>query len=197
MTTVRAWLARHILPHEPALRAQLQRWRLPDDLDVDDVIQESYAKLASREDVSGIRTPRNYLFQIARSIILMHVRHSRVISIQALDYIGDLGSSDEPNVETQVSDREQLRLLAHAVAELAEPDRTVFMLRALQDLSHRQIGEQVGMSANAVQKNLAKSLLALMTRLGRGGNAPRHASSTGAAEEYPDTHVQARDKRRD
>src|SRR5687767_3824919 len=99
-----AWLARNILPHEPALRFQIKRWRLPEGLDVDDVVQESYAKLAAREDVSDIRAPKNYLFQIARSIILMHLRRSRVVSIQAIENLGDLALAlDEPTVETQVS----------------------------------------------------------------------------------------------
>ena len=43
------WLGRHVLPHEPALRAWLRRRRL-DGLEIDDVIQETYTRLvAGRE----------------------------------------------------------------------------------------------------------------------------------------------------
>ena len=193
-----AWLARNILPHEPALRFQIRRWRLPEGLDVDDVVQESYAKLAAREDVSDIRAPKNYLFQIARSIILMHLRRSRVVSIQAIENLGDLAlAADEPTVETQVSDREQLRLLAQAVADLPETSRTAFLLRTVDELSHREIGARLGMSVNAVQKNLAKSLLMLMSQLGRGGNQPAQASSRRGQEDTREDHVDARNQRRD
>ena len=68
------WLARCVLPHEPALRAWLARWRLQDLL-VDDVVQEAYAVLAARESVEDIRNPRSYLFQTARS------SHTRVIRV--------------------------------------------------------------------------------------------------------------------
>src|SRR5690606_368265 len=82
-----AWLSRNILPHEPALRQQLVRWRIPHDMDVNDVIQEAYAKLATLETVEDIKNPKAYFYQVARSIILMHVRRSRVVSIQAVDHI--------------------------------------------------------------------------------------------------------------
>src|SRR5690606_11341397 len=78
------WLARHVLPHEPALRAWLARWRL-EDLLVDDIVQETYSVLAAREAVDDIRNPRSYFFQTARSIILMHLRRSRVVSIRAVE----------------------------------------------------------------------------------------------------------------
>ena len=43
------WLGRHVLPHEPALRAWLRRRRLG-GLEIDDIIQETYTRLvAGRE----------------------------------------------------------------------------------------------------------------------------------------------------
>ncbi|CCW20018.1 hypothetical protein EBBID32_43890 [Sphingobium indicum BiD32] len=40
------WLAREILPHETALRRWLRK-RVPEDLTMDDVVQETYARLAT------------------------------------------------------------------------------------------------------------------------------------------------------
>jgi RNA polymerase sigma factor (sigma-70 family) len=184
------WLARHILPHEPALRAQLMRWRLPDGLDEDDVVQECYARLASLDSVAEIRTPKNYLFQAARSIIFAHLRHSQVVSIRAVDDLEQIGAAvdDHPGPETQTSDREQLHLLASAIAELPEPGRKAFMLRTIEELSHREIGQRLGMSDNAVQKSVAKSLHFLMRRLGRGGNTDDRASTSKTSYERRSAH---------
>jgi RNA polymerase sigma factor (sigma-70 family) len=182
------WLARHILPHEPALRLQIGRWRLPDGLEADDVIQEAYARLAAMESVAEIRGPKNYLYQIARSIMLTHIRHAQVVSIRSVDDLAQVGAvADEPGPETQVSDREQLHLLALAVAELPEPNRKAFLLRTIEELSHREIGQRLGLSDNAVQKSIAKSVTLLMRRLGRGGTVDDEASMSQPTREVRST----------
>ena len=186
------WLAQNVLVHEPALRSKLGHWRLPDGLDPDDVVQECYAKLAVLPDISGIRDSRSYLFQVARSIVLMHIRRSRTVSIQAIERIEDFDlPADDVSPEIQVSDREQLRQLALAIAEMPEPSRTAFMLRMIEGLGHRDIGRRLGMSVNAVQKNLARSLHLLSIRLGRGGMLSSDASSTRTVQmiENKDAHA--------
>lgn len=197
VSTERAlWLARHILPHEPWLRAFIARMRLPEDLDVDDVVQEAYGKLASLESVDDVRNPRNYLYSVARMIVLMHIRRSKIVSIRAVD---DLESyavpANDPSPEQQVSDREQLHLLGLAVAELPEPSRKAFLLRMIDELSHKEIAERLGMSDNAVQKNIAKSIGILLKRLGRGGNGDAGASSIAQPHENRGSDDTARDER--
>jgi RNA polymerase sigma factor (sigma-70 family) len=192
------WIARNVLPHEPALRAQIMRWRLPDDLEADDVVQEAYSKFASVDSVDDVRNAKNYLFMIAHNIIVSHVRHSRVVSIRAVDNLEGLGvAADEPSPESQVSDREQLQLLAVAVSDLPEPARTAFLMRVVDELPHRTIGARLGMSDNAVQKNIAKSIVLLLARLGRGGNPEGGASSVRNGKEAQAAYGQTRGERGD
>ena len=192
------WLSRSILPHEAALRSQLSRWRLPQDLEADDVIQECYAKLATLEDVETIANPKAYFFQIARSIILMHVRKSRVVSIQAVEHIDQIAvASEEPGPDVQVSDRQQLRLLARMIAALPKASQMAMTLRLVHELSHREIGERLGMTPNAVQKSLAKSLSTFVQQLGRGGMDGAQASRDRIQRIDQPLHVETRDQRRD
>jgi len=193
-----AWLSHHILPHEPALRAQLSRWRVPDDLDDDDVIQEAYARLATLEDIGDIRNPKAYFFQIARSIILMHVRRSRVVSIQAVERIEQLGiASEDPGPEVQASDRQQLHLLATMIARLPNSSRMAMTLRLVHELSHREIGEKLGMTTNAVQKVLAKTLAKFIQQLGGSETCASTATPDHVVRDHQLSHVQTRDQRRD
>ncbi len=172
------WLARHILPHEPALRAWLSRWRL-DDLDTDDIVQETYTVLASRPSIGDIHNPRAYCFQTARSIILMHLRRSRVVSIRAVEDIDRLGPiADDPSPEQQVSDREQLHILTQAMAELPDQGRQALMLRFIDGLPQHEVGRRMGISENAAQKHIAKSVQKLMNLFGRGGKDVVQASIT-------------------
>ena len=66
------WLALHVLPCEPRLRSWLARRRVV-DLDIDDIVQETYAVLAELDSVAHIRNPRTYVYSVAHSIILQHV----------------------------------------------------------------------------------------------------------------------------
>lgn len=192
------WLSRYILPHEPALRVQLARWRVPPDLEIDDVIQETYAKLAILDDVDNIRNPKSYFFQSARSVVLMHVRRSRVVSIKAVEQIEQLPvASDEPGPELQASDRQQLHLLATMVAQLPKISQTAVILRFVHELSHREIGSRLGMSTNAVQKSLAKSLSTFIQQLGRGGTDGSKVSKDRFVRDNPPRHVETREQLRD
>lgn len=193
-----AWLSRQILPHEPALRAFLSRGTMPHDLDVDDVVQEAYAKLATLEDVEAVRNPRAYFCQVARSIILMHIRRSRVVSIQAVEQVDRLGvACDYPGPDVQVADRQQLRLLAEMIAALPDASRDAMTLLLVKERSHREIGEQLGMSTNAVQKRLAKSLSTFIRELGRGGTDGSQASRDHLVRDDQPRHAKARDQFRD
>lgn len=162
------WISRNILPHEIALRQIIRKWRLPFSLDTDDIIQESYAKIAGLRSVSDIISPRSYLFQVARSIFLMHIRRAKLVPIEyAADLEYTLSTGNDLSPEMEASDREQLRHLAHAVAQLPEPGRTAFVMRFINELSHQRIGLRLGLSENAVQKMLAKTLNRLAHQIGR------------------------------
>lgn len=173
------WVAEHIVPLEPALRRKLAMWRLPIGLEVDDVVQECYVKLAQLPDVRSIHTPAAYLHRIARSLVLQHIRHMRVVPIDSVSEFERLHvRSDVPTPEEVVADREQLLLLAHSVLDFAPAARIVFEMRIMDDLPYRDIARHLGISENAVQKQMARCLKILMKRLGRGGSAPAQASMT-------------------
>lgn len=191
-------MARHILPHERALRNLLSRWRLPHDLDADDVVQEAYGRLAAMASVDHIQSGRGYLFIVARSILVSHVRHSRVVSIRSVEEMELVDiPCDEPSPEDFSSDREQLHLLALAVSELPEPSRSAFLLRTIDEMSHREIGVRLGMTDNAVQKSIAKSIVKLLKLLGRGGYGDGGASNAQSQRRDSTQNVKARDEQRD
>jgi RNA polymerase sigma-70 factor (ECF subfamily) len=171
--------------------------RLPEDLDIDDVVQEAYSKLAAMESIEDIRNPRTYIFSIARTIVLMHVRRSKVVSIRAVDDIENYPiASGDPSPEQQTSDRQQLHLLGLAVAELPEPGRKAFLLRMIDELSHKEIGKRMGMTENAVQKSIANSVGLLIKRLSRGGNGSAGASMEAQQQRDEEPDDTARDERR-
>ncbi|MCX6950974.1 MAG: RNA polymerase subunit sigma-24, partial [Verrucomicrobia bacterium] len=55
------WFAEHVLPHEPMLRAWL-RGRFPSLADLDDVVQETFARVLQAYAHAPIGSPKAFLF---------------------------------------------------------------------------------------------------------------------------------------
>ncbi|CCW17841.1 FIG006045: Sigma factor, ECF subfamily [Sphingobium indicum BiD32] len=170
------WLAREILPHETALRRWLRK-RVPEDLTMDDVVQETYARLATISAPSAIANPRAYFFQTARSVILMHLRRSLIVSMESLiDYRESQIPDSSPPADEQVLWRQQLRYFLNHIEQMPDKARQAFELRVWGNLSFAEIGQRIGMTENAVQKNVARNLRILSCRMAEGGFLPCEAS---------------------
>ena len=172
------WFLRNILPHEPALRGWLSRGALP-GVDADDIIQEAYSILAELESVDGIRHPRAYLFQVARSIITRHVRRARIVPIHAVEDLERLDPlDDEASPEQRTIDRDELRQLARAIAAMPAKTQEAFVLRRVRGLSQREVAARMRISENTVETHISRGVLFLIDWFGRGGNKRSQTSKT-------------------
>lgn len=170
------WLARQVLPHEPALRAWLRRRRI-EGLEIDDVVQEAYAVLAGLASVDHIESPRAYAFQTAQSVILRHLRRARVVRIDTFDNLEMLNIPvDEASPELQTSSRQELRRVADLIASLPPKCREAFSLRKMEGLSQRDVARRMGISESTVEKHIGRALRTLMDAMKDGGNYPPNAS---------------------
>jgi RNA polymerase sigma factor (sigma-70 family) len=164
------WFLRNILPHEPALRGWLLRNTLP-GIDAGDVIQESYTILAELESVDAIRHPRAYLFQVARSVIVRHVRRARIVPIHTVEDLDQLDHPDSsPSPEQYAIDRDELRQLARAIAAMPPKTREAFVLRRVEGLSQRDIATQMRISENTVETHISRGIQFLIDWFGSSGN---------------------------
>ena len=157
-----SWLARNVLPHEPALRAWLRRRRV-DGLETDDIIQETYAVLAGVASVDHIAAPRAYAFQIAQSLIYRHVRRARIARFEPLgDVEGMDQAHDAPSPEHQVWARDELRHVTELIAGLPARCREAFTLRRIEGLSQRDVALRLGITESTVEKHIGRALRSLM-----------------------------------
>lgn len=175
------WLAQHIVPHERAIRSWLAR--RTHDLDIDDIIQEMYARLASLEDAESIRNPRQYAAQTAISIALNLARHARVVPMIPIGDFEELSlASQEPSPERTVNSQDELRELESNLQELPPLCRKAFLLRRVDGLSQKEVADKLGISVKTVEKYMARSVRFLIEIYGRGGSGGAQVSKEGAAE---------------
>lgn len=192
------WLSRHVLKHEPALRAWLGRRRIA-GLEIDDIVQETYARLIAVKQVEGIGNVKNYMFQTAYSVVVSHVRRAKIVPFETVTDLEQLGSTRDFSPEDQVIDRDELNRLARAIATLPGKVRDVFVLRRVNGLSQRDVARELGLSESTVEKHMSRSIYLLMNLISNSGNEPSRASRAWGAKLRRDHAGKAakRDSQRD
>lgn len=159
------WVAREIMPHESGVRAWL-RSRVRSSDDVDDIIQEAYAKLAGLTAYRQIARPDAYFFQTARNLWIDHIRRARLVRFEAIADVDTLAAVyDAPSPEQIVSDREELSLVLRLVETLPARCRDIFRLRKIEGLTQREIASRIGVSESIVENDGVKGLALLIRAL--------------------------------
>lgn len=152
------WLAENVLPHERDLRLWLKRY-VGNVADVDDVIQESFAVLISLEKFDHIHSPRNYLFTVAKSVVLQGLRRARVVPIETLGELDRLDiQADAESPEKYASTMQELRLIGKQISQLPRKCKEAFVMRKVHGIAQRDIARRMGISENTVEKHIGKAL---------------------------------------
>src|SRR5687768_15265859 len=104
------WFAEQVQPHEPALRGYLRG--ILDAADVDDVVQETYARLLRARERGPIDSPRGLLFATARNVARDLFRRRAAANTFPIAQIDQSRVFDEsPGVAETVSRRQETDLL--------------------------------------------------------------------------------------
>ena len=176
------WLANNVLPHEPLVRARLARVYMA-DLDVDDVVQEMYARILSAPALEMVRYPRQYAIQTAKGIIIDHLRRSRVVSIISGESLEQLDVAlPEVSAEDRLEFQGEIQEVANALAHIPETYRETLILRRVEGLSQRETAQRLGVTEKMAEYYLARSVMMLTKLFGRGGK-PRARSSKSSVGE--------------
>lgn len=150
------------------LRQFLLRMKVPEH-DVQDVVQESLARLLRYRDSEPATAWQALLYRIAINVVRDRARHARVersvAQESASSAIVDEAASHEPSPEQHASDRQQLALMQAAVMRLPPRCREVYLLHRIEGMTYPEIARHGGVSLKAVEKNIARALRLLREQL--------------------------------
>ncbi len=160
-----AWVADRVMPHEGKVRAWLSRSKMKQE-DIDDVIQETYCRLSSLDDVAAIDRPDAYFFSIARNLLTSQMRRQRIVHIEAIADVEALTPFDEnPSPERQVSGRMEVERVREIVAGLPERCRLIFEMRKIEGISQKEIALRLGVTESTVENDAAKGVRLVLAAL--------------------------------
>lgn len=152
------WFAEFIQPHESMLRGWL-RSRFGTQCDVDDLVQETYLRIAQARARGEVQAPKAFLFAAARNIALDQLRRLRTANAKPLAESEALHVFDDTaDVAETVARNQELALLTEAIQTLPDRCRQIFTLRKVYGLSPGEIAGKLGVSENTVSAQLSIGL---------------------------------------
>ena len=135
--------------------------------DVEDLVQETFLRLAGQADLKSIARIEGYIFQVAKNVLRDRARRTAVRAAgNELEQICFGVDDEEPSPEGVLLGREALGLAVRALFELPERVRTVFILHRFEGLQYKEIAQRLGVSQSTVEKDIMKTLVHLGSRLG-------------------------------
>ncbi|HXP01591.1 MAG TPA: sigma-70 family RNA polymerase sigma factor [Luteibacter sp.] len=159
--TPQSW-ARLLVDKGPSLANYFLR-RVAHRWDAQDLVQEVYLRLLrnGQGDTGAVRNPEAYLFTVAANLVKEHaqMRQRAPISTEGLEEVIErLATPCDAGADI---DRELRRQRLAALIERLSPKcQAVLVLHYRDDLSYKEIGEQLSISANMVKKYIVKGLAA-------------------------------------
>jgi RNA polymerase sigma-70 factor (ECF subfamily) len=171
------WIADHILPWEAEVRRWLGRYtRTLQADDIDDLIQEAYARLWSA-DFTRIRDGRTFLYSVVRNVLQDQLRRARVVQIECVAEIDALDIDEAPGPERWVSAHQQYEQLLRVLEKLTPQRLAFYQLRKFEGLSLREIALKLGIAEKTVENLLGLAQAQVMKALFAQGVAPLRQTS--------------------
>ena len=140
--------------------------RLQDHDEAQDVIHELFTHIWNRRSEFYITTSLSaYLSTAIRNKILDVMSHQEVKSKYA-NSLQEFLASGHCITDHRVRERQMQELIEREIADLPQKMREVFEMSRKQQLSHKQIAEQLSLSEQTVRKQVNNALKILRSKLG-------------------------------
>jgi len=155
-----------VLPHLDAAYA-LARWLTRNDADAADVVQEAALRAFRYFDTYREGDAKSWMLRIVRRTCYSWLERNRPGDVLPLDEEEVLDEEvlsargAVSNTESLLQNRSDLRRLDVLIEALPAPLREVIVLRELQELGYREIGEIIGVPIGTVMSRLHRARSAL------------------------------------
>lgn len=153
--------------HYPKLISDIYRI-LPDEDTCQDLAQEVFVDLWRKRFELDIHTSlRAYLHRAAVNRALNYLKTSRRFVFDEPEHLARTADSSARDISSKM-EQETLEEALHAAIEtLPEKCRVVFSLSRFEQLSHREIAEQLGISMKTIENQITKAMKILREALVR------------------------------
>lgn len=159
------WFVREVLPLEATLMQFLRRSGRSKS-DIDDLVQDIYVRVceAAAKEIPDPAKP--FVFTVARNLLIDRLRREHVVPIETVEDLDALNIAiDTPGPDQTLIMREELRRVQAALDCLPRRAREAVILRKIEGLSWREIGQRMGIAERTVNRHLTDAMHGLADML--------------------------------
>ena len=154
-------MAKEVIPHEADVRAWLLRSRVSHE-DVDELIQESYSRLAALDSVEHIARADAYFFSIARNMLVRRLKRAKIVAIDSIAEIDAYAEDVYPSPEREAAGRLDYQRLLGMIAALPDRCRRIVEMRKIEGLSQREVAVALGVTESIVENEVHLGVKAVL-----------------------------------
>ncbi len=178
-------ILKNFLQNERALKRYLRRF-FSRSQDIDDIAQETFLKAFVAESKTDVRSPKSFLFRVAKHAALDEIAKN------STEYNEDSDDStvlqgrkvlqgiEHISVEQEYEGKQKLMVFSQAVASLPPNCRRVFLLRKMDGLKVKEIARKLDISVSGVEKHIATGLLKCSQYFRERGYDPAEFGAIGS-----------------
>lgn len=149
----------------PALR-RFFRKRTSQPADVDDLIQEVFARLAKRSTGGEIQQPEAYLLRAAGNVWRDSLRRRQThADAEHGEYRDEHHAVENYSPERVLQVRQSIEHVITVLNALPDRTRQIFVLCRVEGMRHRTVAKRLGVSVSAVDKHMMKAIAYLAESL--------------------------------
>lgn len=140
---------------------------LKSEEETNDIVQEIFIRLwESRIFINPDLSFSSFLYTIARNRILNYFRDMD-IDAKAKSILAQNKPVEEDVIESNLIYTEYQNILKEAIEQLSSQRKKIFNMSRMDNLTHKEIAEQLGISVNTVQEHISESLRFIKTYFGK------------------------------
>lgn len=144
------------LSHRQELKRYI-RLKTNNEIDTEDIIQDAFCNVLGLKNFEDIENPKAYLYKTAANLAIDQIRKNKVRENYAQDQKLD-ESFEEHTIEKQMQAKRDLQAIANAMQHLPERSKRIFEMHRIEGKTYIEIGQELGISDNAVKKHIVKTL---------------------------------------
>lgn len=145
------------------------------EAEAEDLLQETYLKVAAIRDDAEIRSLGGYLYRLCNNVMLDRLRQQRASIVREDEWrrttrtITPEGEEvlDAVPIDQALIAREKLNNVCAALEELPHNVRATFRRHKFDGLSYAEVAAEQGVSRSLVEKHMMRALKHLLERVGR------------------------------